>query len=179
MFNYVTFLVDQQFEEENWNRLRTIPDKERNYEKCFCPFKGCYNTLKVLQTCMCCLYCNVENSIICGYNQEDVLREGSRNEFGKKTHDYMRINENFSFQDENEMWKYWNTHTPSDYAVIDVVKSATQHNYIIPLNREIDQGMADEHHYYCIIQKEMKRVNQEIQQFASSPMSGGSRRAGP
>jgi hypothetical protein len=41
------------------------------------------------------------------------------------------------------MWEYWNTHTPSEYAVIDVVKSATQHNYIIPLNPEIDQGMAD------------------------------------
>jgi hypothetical protein len=65
------------------------------------------------------------------------------------------------------------------HAVIDVVKSATQDHYIIPLNREIDRGMADEHHYYCIIQKEMKRVNREIQQFASSRMSGGSRRAGP
>jgi hypothetical protein len=89
----------------------------------------------------------------------------------------MRINENFSFDDENEMWKYWNTHTTSEYAVIDVVKSATKHNYIIPLNHEISQGMAYEYHYYCIIQKGMKRVNQKIQQFASSPMSGGLRRA--
>jgi hypothetical protein len=88
-----------------------------------------------------------------------VLGEGLRNEYGKKMHDYMRINENFSSEDENEMWKYWNTHTPNEYAVIDVVKSATQHNYIIPLNREFDRDMADEHHYYYIIQKEIKCVN--------------------
>jgi hypothetical protein len=71
----------------------------------------------------------------------------------------MHINENFSLQDENEMRKYWDTHTQSEYAVIDVVKSATTLNYIIPLNCEIDRGMADEYHYYCIIQKEMKCVN--------------------
>jgi hypothetical protein len=73
MFNYFMFLADQQFEEENWNRLRTVPDKEGNYEKWFCPFEGCYNTLQVLQTCMSCLFCNVENSIICCYDRKDVL----------------------------------------------------------------------------------------------------------
>jgi hypothetical protein len=52
----------------------------------------------------------------------------------------------------------------------------TQHNYIIPLDREIDRGMAHENHFYCIIQNEMKRVNRDIQQFASSPMSDGPKR---
>jgi hypothetical protein len=74
MFNYVMFLINQQFKEKNWNRMRFIPDKEGNYKKWFCLFKGCYNTLQVLKTCiMCCLFCNVENSVICGYSQEDVL----------------------------------------------------------------------------------------------------------
>jgi hypothetical protein len=40
MFNYVMFLVNQQFEEEeNWNRLHTIPDKEVNYKNGFVRLK--------------------------------------------------------------------------------------------------------------------------------------------
>jgi hypothetical protein len=91
----------------------------------------------------------------------------------------MRFNENFSLQDENKMWEYWNAPKPSEHAKIDIVKLATHNNYIIPSSQNDKQGMANEHLYYCIIQKEMKRVNQEIQQFASSLMCGLLQRAGP
>jgi hypothetical protein len=57
VFNCVTFWLSS-----NW--LHTIPDKEGNCEKWFCPLERCGNQSQMLQTSVNCLYCNVNSAFI-------------------------------------------------------------------------------------------------------------------